>query len=266
MLAAEPKNRAIFARLLNIVILFTLLLSLFVYRRHGTVGSLSPVHSAVCKRNLALLWSRQFSSPRGHSLEQRLGCLCHPGCQAIPRLQFWLSPMPGRVPVGTRPTPPPLQSCGCCVCSPLFPWELDLWGGKGRGWSLCLPCGMWTWRHRLGSRPLPPHFIPLRCHDGVGGALKEAEQLVMLYAYRLWRGPWNLETGVPGRQGVAEGQLDGHGVLPITRVRGWGDRMEAHMDHAWLMMLSHAQGETRVHSGELGAVVVGDDDDNGGDT
>ena len=31
------------------------------------------------------------------------------------------------------------------------------------------------------------------------------------------------------------------------------------MDDAWLMMRSHAQGETRVHSGELGVVeVVGD--------
>ena len=71
---------------------------------------------------------------------------------------------------------------------------------------------------------------------------------------------------VRGRQGVVEGQLVWHGVLPITGVRGWGDRMEAHMDHAWLMMRSHAQGETRVHSGELGWVEVGGDDDMGGTT
>ena len=66
---------------------------------------------------------------------------------------------------------------------------------------------------------------------------------------------------------MAEGQLVLQGVLPITGVRGWGDGMEAHMDHAWLMMLSHAQGETRVHSGELGAVEVrgGDDNRGGGD-
>ena len=37
------------------------------------------------------------------------------------------------------------------------------------------------------------------------------------------------------------------------------------MDHAWLMMRSHVQGETWVHSGELGAVEVGGDADNGGD-
>ena len=66
---------------------------------------------------------------------------------------------------------------------------------------------------------------------------------------------------VLGRQGVAEGQMVRHGVMPITGVRGWGDRMEVHMDHAWLMMRSHAHGETRVHLGELGPVeVVGDDD------
>ena len=37
------------------------------------------------------------------------------------------------------------------------------------------------------------------------------------------------------------------------------------MAHAWLMIRSHAQGETRVHSAELGRVEVGADDDNGGD-
>ena len=54
-------------------------------------------------------------------------------------------------------------------------------------------------------------------------------------------------------------------VMPITGVWGWGDRMEAHMDHAWLMMRSHAQRKTRVHSGELGVVEVGGGGDNGGD-
>ena len=63
---------------------------------------------------------------------------------------------------------------------------------------------------------------------------------------------------------MAEGQLVRHGVMTITGVRGRGDRMEAHMHHAWLMMRSHAQGETRVHLGELGVPEVGGDDDNGG--
>ena len=43
----------------------------------------------------------------------------------------------------------------------------------------------------------------------------------------------------------------------LTGLRGWGDCMEAHMDHAWLMMRFHAPGEMLVHSGELGAVEMG---------
>ena len=34
------------------------------------------------------------------------------------------------------------------------------------------------------------------------------------------------------------------------------------MDHVWLKMRSHAQGETRVHFGELGRVEVGSGDNN----
>ena len=64
---------------------------------------------------------------------------------------------------------------------------------------------------------------------------------------------------------MPEGQLVWQGVLWIAVVRGWGDRMEAHIDHAWLMMPSHAHEETRVQSGELGAMEVVGDDDNGGD-
>ena len=57
----------------------------------------------------------------------------------------------------------------------------------------------------------------------------------------------DIGRGGSWEEGVAEGKLVRHGVLPITGVRGWGDRILAHMDHAWLMMCSHAQGETRVH-------------------
>ena len=64
---------------------------------------------------------------------------------------------------------------------------------------------------------------------------------------------------------MVEGQLVRQGVLPITGARGRGDRMEAHMDHAWLLMRSHAQEETRVHCRELGAVEVGGHNDNEGD-
>ena len=64
---------------------------------------------------------------------------------------------------------------------------------------------------------------------------------------------------------MAAGQLDRHGVMPITWVRGKGGRMEAHMDHAWLMTRSHAHGGTRVHSGELGVGEVAGDDNSRGD-
>ena len=64
---------------------------------------------------------------------------------------------------------------------------------------------------------------------------------------------------------MVEGQLVRHTVLLITRVRGCQEHMEVHMDHAWLMMRSHAQGGTWVHSVELGRLEVGGDDDNGGD-
>ena len=61
---------------------------------------------------------------------------------------------------------------------------------------------------------------------------------------------------------MAEGQLVWCMVLRITGLRGWGGRMEAHMDHFWLLMRSHAQVETRVHSGEWGVVHVMGVDDN----
>ena len=66
-----------------------------------------------------------------------------------------------------------------------------------------------------------------------------------------------MRTSVRGWQGVAEGWLVRHGVSLITRVKGCRDCMEVHMERAWLMMCSHAHGQTRLHSGELGAVEVG---------
>ena len=115
----------------------------------------------------------------------------------------------------------------------------------------------------------PPHFIPLRCHHGVGGVAEGggadggAVRVPVAGGGGGYIGNWRRRFG--GGSGAVEGQLVQHGVLPITRVRGWGDRMEAHMDRAWLMMRSHAQGETRVHSGDLGRVEVGGNNNNGGD-
>ena len=76
MLAVEHKNRAIFRAIvllcahyvihllvasrlrfcMNLVILFPLPQSLFVYTRHGAVGSPTPVRCAVRRRDLVLLW------------------------------------------------------------------------------------------------------------------------------------------------------------------------------------------------------------------
>ena len=53
-----------------------------------------------------------------------------------------------------------------------------------------------------------------------------------------------------------------YGVLPITEVRGSGDRLEAHVDHVWLLMPFQAQAETRMLSGELVASQVEADDNN----
>ena len=82
-----------------------------------------------------------------------------------------------------------------------------------------------------GRSPVFRTFFPCAVKM-LGEQLKDGEQLVGLYAYGMHRGHRKLETAVLGRQGVAEGQLVRHGVMPITVVRGWGDRMEAHMDHA----------------------------------
>ena len=86
--------RATFTQFLNIVILFALPQSVFLYRRRGHFGSLTPMRCAKRSRNLALLWGpwrhappwygrlRPFFSARGRSLEQRSGYLCRPGCPA----------------------------------------------------------------------------------------------------------------------------------------------------------------------------------------
>ena len=109
-------------------------------RRRGPFGSLTPVRCAKRSRDLALLWApvaRPVASiflpkrtcPRaalGMSLPPRLPS--HP-----PRLQSWLSQMPRRVPPGTRLTPPPSQSCRCCVCSPT--------GSTGKAFFMCSHTG-----------------------------------------------------------------------------------------------------------------------------
>ena len=131
-------------------------------------------------------------------------------------------------------------------------FEGAAWGRHSGG-----GCGDVGW-----GAPPPPLPMPFSCPITMASWVqpKEAGQLVAFYAYRFLGGYQKLETTVPGRLGVAEGTLVRFGVLPITGLRGWGDCMEAHIGHAWLMMRSRAQGDTRVHSGELGAVEGGNKD------
>ena len=56
---------------------------------------------------------------------------------------------------------------------------------------------------------------------------------------------------------MVEGHLVPLGVLPISGLTNCGDPMDARIDHAWLIMVSNAQGEIRVHSEEFRAVHVG---------
>ena len=120
--------------------------------------------------------------------------------------------------------------------------------------------------HTGEQTSLPSHFIPLRCHYVLGGAAeggRAARGMVRVPVAGGGGGHSKLERVLGGRHGVAQGYLVRHGVLQITGVTGWGGRMEAHMDHGWLMMRSHAHGETRVHSGLLGRVEAGGDADSG---
>ena len=132
---------AIFIQLLDIIIVFALPRSLFVYRRRGIVGSLNPVRCAVRSRDLALLWcpmapqtpavARRVASifspkrtfPRaapGMSLPPRLPRLP----RRLPRLQLWLSPMPTRVPPRSPANAPAITVLSMLRVQPPFTWKL----------------------------------------------------------------------------------------------------------------------------------------------
>ena len=77
---------------------------------------------AVHIRHLGLLWGPM--APQTPPKARRVASIFLPPRlpKHLPKLQSWLSPISGLVPPGTRPTPPPLHSCRCCVCSPPSPW------------------------------------------------------------------------------------------------------------------------------------------------
>ena len=135
-----------FRSIFDIIILFALPRSPFVYRRRGTVWSLTPVRCAVRSSDFPLLWgpmvpqthrwhggSRPFLPLRGHSLERRSGCLCRPSCPGCPanfrdcssgstRCQDGCHRVPGR-----RPRHHILSMLRV---EPPFAWKLELLGRK----------------------------------------------------------------------------------------------------------------------------------------
>ena len=74
-----------------------------------------------------------------------------------------------------------------------------------------------------------------------------------------------MDSCVKGRAGVPEGQLRRLAVLPLTGVRGWGDRAEEHMSYAWLQTHTRAKEQQREHLGEVGEVVDVDAEEGGGE-
>ena len=169
---------------------------------------------------------------------------------------------------GYPPNATPSTVLSMLRVQPPFAWRLQLLGRKRARIEFVAATWEVDVETQAGERT-PAFRISFPCAVNMAGVqLKDGEQLVGLYAYRLRGGGGGaLETGDGGSGeagggrrtiGSARGDAD-------HRDEGWGDRMEAHMDHAWLMMRSHAQGETRVHSGELGVVEVGGDDNKGGD-
>ena len=181
----------------------------------------------------------------------------------LPTPWSWRSTTHTPGPPVTRPTPPPITVLIMLRVQPSFAWRLELPDRKrARIDFVAVTCEVHV-ETKAGERT-PAFRISFGCAINMAGVqLNDGEQLVGLYACRLRGGHWKLATVVLGTQGAAKGQVDLDGVMPISGMRGWGIRMEAHMDHAWLMMRFHAQWETRVHSGEL-AVVEGGGYNNGG--
>ena len=67
-----------------------------------------------------------------------------------------------------------------------------------------------------------------------------------------------MDCCVQGTAGMPEGKLRRLAVLPLTEVRGWGDRAGEQMSYGWLQMHTRSQEEQRRHLGEVGGAVNGD--------
>ena len=144
---------------------------------------------------------------------------------------------------------------------PSYAWKFELAGRKRASVEFVAATGEPDVEMQAREQT-PPSRISFPCAvtvaSGGGGRLNDAEQLVALFARRL-RGAIRTESR---RFGGGKGWRRD---IWVGKERGWGDHMEPHMDHATLMMRSHAQGETWVHSRELGGLEVGGNGDNGGE-
>ena len=157
----------------------------------------------------------------------------------------------------------PITTLSMLRTQPPLAWKLDLPGRKRAREEFVAT----TWEIEVetqdGARE-PPLKISFPCaitHPSPGGGWKEGERVIALYAYRLRGGHWRMDCCVQGRAGVPAGQPRWLAALAVTGVRGWGDRVEEHMSHAWLQMLTRAKEEQRRHLGEVGGVVDVDADE-----
>ena len=83
-----------------------------------------------------------------------------------------------------------------------------------------------------------------------GSSLPEGQTLVGMFAYRLARGHWRVQTGVTAIG--EEGSMTTATVIPLAAVVGWEQRRAEWVDVAWLAMRVHA-GNMQVRGGVIDA-------------
>ena len=126
---------------------------------------------------------------------------------------------------------PPITSLSMLRSQPPFPWKLDLPGRKQAREEFVAT----TWEVKVETQDgprVPPLKISFPCaitFPNSGGGWKEGEMIIALYTYQLHGGHWRMDCCVQGGAGVLEGQLRRLAALPLTGVRGWGQRAEEAM-------------------------------------
>ena len=149
---------------------------------------------------------------------------------------------------------PPITSISMLRSRPPFAWKLDLPVWKRPREEFVAT----TWEVEVQTQDgpqEPPLKISFPCaimFPDPGGGWKEGETIIALYAYQLRGGHWRMDCSAHGRAGVPEGQRRRLAALPLTGVRGWGDRPEEHMRYCWLQMHTQAKEEQRRRLGQVG--------------